>query len=164
MYYLKGTLLFLVRNKNVVEGDYKTDDSIHNLINFKNGSYIHRKGATMLDGSNVIIPLSMSRGCLIVKVKKGWYGYNLSSCAHGAGRIMSRSDALKHWKSLKKKQKKQYEIKFSELLRNGKFNTNQIQELDFAYKNINDFLASQPFLQKISETTPICTVKFSEIR
>jgi len=159
--YLNGTLEFLIRNKNVKDGEYIIKDSIHNYINEENGHYVHRKGATGLNGQ-VIIPLSMTRGCLIVD---GLYdGGNLNSCAHGAGRLMSRSNTLKHWLSLKKKQRKEYEKNFSELLSNGKFNINQIQEFDFAYKKPDDFFEYQSFIYKVSETSPICTIKFSEVR
>jgi len=159
--FLDGTLSFLVRNKNVKNGKYDINDSIHNYVNKENGYYVHRKGATGLNGP-VIVPVSMLRGCLIVD--SSYDGGNLNSCAHGAGRIMSRSKTLKHWLSMKKSQRKKYEKRFSELLVNGKFNINQIQEFDFAYKNIDNFFEEQPFIYKISETIPICTIKFSEVR
>lgn len=162
--YLNGTLAFLVKNKNVINGNYKINDSIHNFIEKVDEYFIHRKGATKIFDSSVAIPLSMTRGCLIVKLKDAFPTDSLGSCAHGAGRKLSRTNSVKHWKSMKKKERKKYENDFFELLKNGKFNTNQIQELDFVYKDSDDILKLQPFLFKITETSPICTVKFSEIR
>jgi len=166
MEYLNGTLSFLVKNNNIISGNYKTDDSIHNIIEKVDNCFIHRKGATkIISGSNVVMPLSMTRGCLIVKLNPGYPDESLSSCSHGAGRKLSRTSSVKYWKSMKKKERKSYESNFAELLNNnGKFNTNQIQELDFAYKGSDNILELQPFLIKVSETKPICTVKFSENR
>ena len=85
-------------------------------------------------------------------------------CAHGAGRKLSRTDTLKYWYSLKNKEKRAYEEKFVELLdRSGKFANGYLQEFDFAYKDSNSIMKDQPFLKEITTTTPIVTVKFTEI-
>ena len=107
----------------------------------------------------------MTRGSLIVKPKPGIsLADNLWSCAHGASRQLSRTDSLKHWHSLKNKEKKEYEKRFVELLdRNGKFSNGYLQEFDFAYKNSDSILSDQPFLKSITNTTPIVTIKFAEI-
>ncbi len=161
--FLNGTLKFLERNGYVqVSGEYTCGDSVHNHIRKEGDSWIHRKGATELNNDIVVIPLSMTRGSLLVK--KLHDDSSLNSCSHGAGRRLSRTDTLKHWHSLKKKERKEYEDKFEELLeRNGKFSQGYIQEFDFAYKDSTNLLKEQPFLQKVAETTPICTIKFSEI-
>jgi len=159
--FIDGTLAFLIRNKIVEDKKFHINDSIHNYIEKDFNKFIHRKGATGLNGQ-IIIPLSMTRGSLIVE--SSFDDDNLNSCSHGAGRIMSRSATLKYWKNLKKKQRKSYETSFSELLSNGKFNTNQIQEFDFAYKKSDSIISDQPFINKVSETTPIVTIKFSEVR
>lgn len=163
MDFLQGTLAFLERNGYVHNsGNYTCGDSVHNHIKQEDGLWIHRKGATELNNDIVVIPLSMTRGSLLVR--KLHEGGNLNSCSHGAGRKLSRTDTLKHWHSLKKKERKEYEEQFSELLeRNGKFSQGYIQEFDFAYKDSVNLLKEQPFLQKVAETSPICTIKFSEI-
>ena len=89
----------------------------------------------------------------------------LQSCAHGAGRRLSRFDAMKYWKTvLKEKQRKMYREQFSELLnRSGDFPPGYIQEFDFAYKDATDILRYQPYLKKVTHTKPVATVKFTEI-
>ena len=161
--FLDNTLKFLVRNKYVVESNFETDDSVHNHIKLENGSWVHRKGATELNDQTVVIPLSMTRGSLFVKRIKN--DDNLNSGSHGAGRKLSRTDTMKYWhSSLKERQRKEYAEKFNELLdKSGKFPKGYVQEFDFAYKNSENILTDQPFLKKITETTPICTVKFTEI-
>jgi tRNA-splicing ligase RtcB/release factor H-coupled RctB family protein len=169
--FLIGTLNFLIRN-HYVDNSFKSvefkkyyGDSIHNHIKEEDGKWIHRKGATELGNDTVVIPLSMTRGSLFVKKLHTTYDDNLNSCSHGAGRKLSRTDTLKYWhSSLKERQRKEYMTQFNELLdRSGKFSKGYIQEFDFAYKNSSTILTDQPFLKKITETRPICTIKFTEI-
>lgn len=89
----------------------------------------------------------------------------LNSCSHGAGRKLSRFDAMKHWKTvLKEKQRKAYKEQFSELLnRSGQFSHGYIQEFDFAYKSDADILTRQPYLKKVTQTKPVVTIKYTEI-
>jgi tRNA-splicing ligase RtcB/release factor H-coupled RctB family protein len=157
--YLEKTLAFLVRSKHVIYGDYETGDSIHNYIELIDDHIIHRKGATALNNRIIVMPISMVRGCLFVK--SSYNSNNLNSCSHGSGRRLCRFDTVKCWKStLKNKERAQYKLKFSELLnKSGNFTDGQIQEFDFAYKDSSDILSSQPFLYKITETKPICTIK-----
>ncbi|MDF2187981.1 RtcB family protein [Paraflavitalea sp. CAU 1676] len=146
---------------------YTLEDSIHNHIRWNKGSIIHRKGSTELEpGKTVVIPLSMSRGSLLVKAgNQTGTAAAINSCAHGAGRKLSRFDAMKHWKTvLKEKQRKAYKVQFRELLdRSGNFPSGYIQEFDFAYKEAGDLLVQMPYLQMVTQTTPIVTVKYSEI-
>lgn len=167
--FLEGTLGFLIRNKYVKELDFHqlhSNDSIHNHIVEENGLYVHRKGSTELNNNTVVIPLSMTRGSLFVKQNPYRADdSNLNSCSHGAGRKLSRTKTMKYWhSSLKEKQRREYKEQFSELLdRSGEFPKGYLQEFDFAYKNSDRLLIDQPFLQKVTQTTPICTVKFTEI-
>lgn len=65
-------------------------DSIHNFIDVNEG--ILRKGATSArEGERLVIPLNMEAGSLIC-IGKGNEDWNYSA-PHGAGRIMSRSQA-----------------------------------------------------------------------
>ena len=163
--FVEKTFEFLIHNGYINKVDYEVNDSIHNVFTIKDGKAIHRKGATVLDGSEVAIPLSMTRGTLIVKpMPMADLSENLWSCAHGAGRQLSRTDTLKHWYSLKKKEKKIYEQNFVEMLgRDGKFPNGYLQEFDFAYKGTDTLMKDQPFLKKVTQTKPIVTVKFTEI-
>jgi release factor H-coupled RctB family protein len=165
--FLYKTYDFLLRNHYVAAGTPVFADSCHNLLEFKGDGVIHRKGSTQLvaDGE-VVIPLSMSRGSLIVRPNR-WdasVAQALWSCAHGAGRQYSRTDTLKHWHSLKKAGKDAYRQRFPELLnRQGDFDSSILQEFDFAYKDSAALLATQPHLMRCDETKPIVTVKFTGV-
>jgi len=146
---------------------YVLEDSIHNHLRFAQQSIVHRKGSTeLMKGKTVVIPLSMSRGSLLVQTASvAGAEAALNSCAHGAGRKLSRFDAMKHWKTvLKEKQRKAYKEQFSELLnRSGDFPQGYIQEFDFAYKDAADIFMYQPHLKKVTQTTPVVTIKYTEI-
>jgi len=147
---------------------FKIQDSFHNHLRFNDNEIIHRKGSTeLIPNEEVVIPLSMTRGSLIVKPGYDKKALKLAnySCSHGAGRKLSRIDSLKHWNSgMKESERKVYRNNFSELLdRSGDFSKGYIQEFDFAYKSSDEILKSQPFLIKVAKTTPVATVKFTEI-
>jgi tRNA-splicing ligase RtcB/release factor H-coupled RctB family protein len=155
-------------HKDALNGTpYLLEDSIHNHLRFKDRRIIHRKGSTELEkGKTVVIPLSMSRGSLLVQPgSMPDAGNALYSCAHGAGRKLSRFDAMKYWKTvLKEKQRKAYKEQFTELLdRSGNFPQGYIQEFDFAYKDSVDIFRHQPYLKKVTQTSPVVTIKYSEI-
>ena len=165
--FVDKTYAFLQRNRYVAAGTPVFADSCHNLLEFRADGVTHRKGSTQLraDGE-VVIPLSMSRGSLIVKPNR-WdtaVEQALWSCAHGAGRQLSRTDTLKFWHSLKKTDKEAYRQRFPELLnRQGDFESSILQEFDFAYKDSAALLATQPYLIRCDETRPIVTVKFTGV-
>ncbi|MDF7815138.1 RtcB family protein [Hymenobacter sp. YC55] len=165
--FVYKTYNFLRRNGYVQAGTPVLADSCHNLLEFKEEGVIHRKGSTQLVGDGeVVIPLSMSRGSLIVKPNR-WHpslAPALWSCAHGAGRRYSRTDTLKYWHSLKKAEKEAYRQRFSELLnRQGDFESSILQEFDFAYKDTAALLDTQPYLIRCDETRPLVTVKFTGV-
>lgn len=84
----KSMLDFIVHKLNVSILD--RFDSMHNFVDTKAG--IIRKGATSANkGERLIIPLNMRDGSLIC-VGKGNSDWNCSA-PHGAGRILSRSQA-----------------------------------------------------------------------
>ncbi|MBO9659314.1 MAG: RtcB family protein [Chitinophagaceae bacterium] len=146
---------------------YTMQDSIHNHLRFEKDRIIHRKGSTeLLAGKTVVIPLSMSRGSLLVTASdSAALSDALYSCAHGAGRKLSRYDAMKYWRTvLKEKQRREYRQRFEELLdRSGNFPGGYIQEFDFAYKNSDSILMHQPYLKKLTQTRPVVTIKYTEI-
>jgi release factor H-coupled RctB family protein len=165
--FVYKTYEFLQRNRYVTTGTPVFADSCHNLLEFRSDGVIHRKGSTQLAPENeVVIPLSMSRGSLIVKPNR-WHSaldQALWSCSHGAGRQLGRTDTLKYWHSLRKADKDAYRERFSELLnRQGDFDSSILQEFDFAYKDSADLMATQPYLIRCDETQPIVTVKFTGV-
>ncbi|MBN9383167.1 MAG: RtcB family protein [Chitinophagaceae bacterium] len=165
--YLPGNYKNMPHESELNGTPYLLEDSIHNHLRFDGDTVVHRKGSTELGaGKTVVIPLSMSRGSLLVRQISADAGKEaLYSCAHGAGRKLSRFDAMKHWKTvLKEKERKAYKLRFSELLgRNGEFANGYIQEFDFAYKESADILKYQPYLKKVTQTTPVVTIKYTEI-
>jgi release factor H-coupled RctB family protein len=165
--FVDKTYDFLRRNHYVAPGTPTFADSCHNLLEFRSDGVIHRKGSTQLTaGGEVVIPLSMSRGSLIVRPNR-WDAaleQALWSCSHGAGRQYSRTDTLKFWHSLKKADKDAYRRRFPELLnRQGDFDSSILQEFDFAYKDSAALLATQPYLIRCDETRPVVTVKFTGV-
>ena len=71
--------------------DLEKIESVHNYIDLEAG--ILRKGAiSAREGEKIIIPMNMAYGCVVGTGKSG-KEYNYSA-PHGAGRIMSRTDAV----------------------------------------------------------------------
>ena len=163
--FLEKSFDFLVKNKYISQNvSYETDDTGHNFIEMDGDTIIHRKGSTSLYKDRLaVIPLSMTRGSLIVKPNTYHPDYlnSLKSCSHGAGRRLSRTDTLKYWHNLKRSIKDQYKKIHHELLVNGDFESSILQEFDFAYKSSETILKDQPWLIKVDETKPIITIKFN---
>ncbi|MFI5912263.1 RNA ligase RtcB family protein [Dactylosporangium sp. NPDC051541] len=72
-------------------------DQCHNLAEVVDGAYLHRKGAAPGDGRDVLIAGTRGTPSYVVAAHSGpdagW------SVAHGAGRKMSRADALRRGKA-----------------------------------------------------------------
>ncbi|GIH18096.1 RNA ligase RtcB family protein [Rugosimonospora africana] len=68
-------------------------DQSHNLVEVRDGGYLHRKGAAPGDGRDVLIAGTRGTRSYLVAAHAG-PGANYS-VAHGAGRKMSRADALR---------------------------------------------------------------------
>jgi release factor H-coupled RctB family protein len=68
-------------------------DQCHNLVEIRDGAYLHRKGAAPGDGRDVLVAGTRGTPSYLVAAhagaEAGW------SVAHGAGRKMSRADALR---------------------------------------------------------------------
>ncbi|BBH68736.1 RtcB family protein [Actinoplanes sp. OR16] len=72
-------------------------DVCHNSVEIRDGLYLHRKGAAPGDGRDVLIAGTRGTRSYLVAAHAGPdAGY---SVAHGAGRKMSRADALKRGKA-----------------------------------------------------------------
>lgn len=75
-----------------------------------------------IDVFPVACPISMLRGTFFVKKNSNKNIATNNSCAHGAGRSMSRADAINYWyNTLKNKERKWYYENYSEYLTNGEF-------------------------------------------
>ncbi|WP_432837379.1 RNA ligase RtcB family protein [Dactylosporangium sp. CA-092794] len=72
-------------------------DQCHNLVEVRDGMYLHRKGAAPGDGRDVLVAGTRGTESYLVAGTAGAEaGY---SVAHGAGRKMSRADALRRGKA-----------------------------------------------------------------
>jgi release factor H-coupled RctB family protein len=72
-------------------------DECHNLVEIRDGLYLHRKGAARGDSREVLIAGTRGTPSYLVAAHAG-AAANFS-VAHGAGRKMSRSDALRRGKA-----------------------------------------------------------------
>ncbi|MEV0590533.1 RNA ligase RtcB family protein [Nonomuraea cavernae] len=68
-------------------------DQCHNLVELRDGIYLHRKGAAPGDGRDVLIAGTRGSQSYLVAAHAGPDAGH--SVAHGAGRKMSRADALR---------------------------------------------------------------------
>ncbi|WP_425436087.1 RNA ligase RtcB family protein [Micromonospora avicenniae] len=68
-------------------------DECHNLVEIRDGRYLHRKGAAPGDGRDVLIAGTRGTPSYLVAAHAGPEANH--SVAHGAGRKMSRADALR---------------------------------------------------------------------
>ncbi|WP_202818867.1 RNA ligase RtcB family protein [Actinosynnema sp. ALI-1.44] len=68
-------------------------DVCHNLVEIRDGAYLHRKGAAPGDGHDVLIAGTRGTHSYLVAAHAGADANY--SVAHGAGRKMSRADALR---------------------------------------------------------------------
>ncbi|MEV1154705.1 RNA ligase RtcB family protein [Micromonospora chokoriensis] len=68
-------------------------DQCHNLVEIRGGVYLHRKGAAPGDGRDVLVAGTRGTPSYLVAAHAGPDANH--SVAHGAGRKMSRSDALR---------------------------------------------------------------------
>ncbi|MFC7529916.1 RNA ligase RtcB family protein [Actinoplanes sp. GCM10030250] len=72
-------------------------DVCHNSVEVRDGAYLHRKGAAPGDGQDVLIAGTRGTRSFLVATHAGPEAAH--SVAHGAGRKMSRSDALRRGKA-----------------------------------------------------------------
>ena len=124
---------FTIAKKIAEHMGWKLDnyfESVHNYISFSDN--IVRKGAiSAREGERVIIPINMRDGC-IIGVGKGNPDWNYSA-PHGAGRIMSRTQARERINLLD----------YQESMRGiytSSVNEDTIDESPFAYKSLEEIL------------------------
>jgi tRNA-splicing ligase RtcB len=123
----------------------------HNHAEFKDGLWIHRKGATHADlGMKGVIPGNMRDGSFIVMGKGN--PDSLCSSSHGAGRVKGRKDA-KGSLCLT-----EFETQMEGIVANVSNNT--LDESPNAYKNIFTVMEEQKDLVSvIAHVKPILNVK-----
>ncbi|MEU1400094.1 RNA ligase RtcB family protein [Micromonospora zamorensis] len=68
-------------------------DQCHNMVEIRDGVYLHRKGAAPGDGRDVLVAGTRGTASYLVAAHAGPEANH--SVAHGAGRKMSRADALR---------------------------------------------------------------------
>lgn len=124
---IAGTIL---HHMGLPELNESSIETVHNYIDMD--TMILRKGAVRADkNETVIIPMNMSFGS-IIGIGKGNSDWN-NSCAHGSGRIMSRTEARKNV-SLEDYRESMDGI-FSTCV-----NTDTIDESPMAYKEPNSII------------------------
>ena len=121
---------------------------------YGNDVIVHRKGAVRArEGEIGIIPGSQGTSSYIVEGLGCPESFMSSS--HGAGRLMSRTEAIKTL-SLKK----EIEMLDSKGIIHGIRSQNHLDEAASAYKNIDEVMANQQDLVKIiTKLSPLAVVK-----
>ena len=123
----------------------------HNHAEFKDGLWIHRKGATHAEeGMMGVIPGNMRDGSFIVEGKGN--PDSLWSSSHGAGRVLGRGAAKR---SLS-------EAEFVETMKDVTCNAgaSTLDESPMAYKDIYEVMALQDDLVEVKHhVTPIVNIK-----
>ena len=140
--------------KKTCLGDIIEDSLInrnHNHAQFKDGLWIHRKGATHAEyGMMGVIPGNMRDGSFIVKGKGN--PDSLCSSSHGAGRVLSRKEA-KATLTLDVFEDTMSHIK-------AKVTEGTLDESPHAYKNIFDVMELQKDLvEVITLVKPLINIK-----
>ena len=142
--------LLLTQNGLVGLESFQT---IHNYIDVD--GRIMRKGAVSAkDGEKLLIPINMRDGSLIC-IGKGNDDWN-QSAPHGAGRLLSRSDAFERLTMAE--YEKQMEGIYTTCV-----STATLDESPMAYKNMDEIVANiQPTAQIIARIKPIYNFKAAE--
>lgn len=108
----------------------------HNHVLEEKGLFVHRKGATPAKkGERGIIPANMRDGSFLVE-GKGNSDF-LSSSSHGAGRVLSRTEAKQKLKA------KDFKKEMDNAGVIGNFTDESLDEAPQAYKDINEVLDAQ---------------------
>lgn len=140
-------------------------DIWHNFLEYKEGYWIHRKGAGPSDHGPIIIPGSRGSLSYLVmptannNVLNGW------SLAHGSGRKMARTKALE---TLKRKFRDHNQLKVTDLDSHIICSNKDLlyEEAPEAYKDITDIiddLVEYGFINVIAIMKPVLTYKVNEI-
>lgn len=144
---------------NVVDCTFEKEINIHHNYatlenHFGQNVMVHRKGATSAkEGELGIIPGSQGTASYIVRGKGNRESF--TSCSHGAGRAMSRTEAKKKL-NLKDEIKKLDDLGILHSVRHEK----DLEEAEGAYKNIDVVMEEQKDLVEIVvKLKPLAVVK-----
>lgn len=123
----------------------------HNHAEFKDGLWIHRKGATHAEaGMMGVIPGNMRDGSFIVRGKGN--PDSLFSSSHGAGRVLGRKEAQRRLSMDDFKQTMSSVI--------AKVEESTLDESPFAYKDIFSVMLQQSELvEVVDHITPVINIK-----
>jgi len=123
----------------------------HNHATFRDGMWIHRKGATHAeDGMLGVIPGNMRDGSFIVRGKGNPDA--LWSSSHGAGRVLGRKAA--------KREINVQDFKDTMIGITAKVGESTVDESPFAYKNIFEVMEQQTDLVEVLDhITPLINIK-----
>lgn len=138
--------------QDILDVDFdNTIETVHNYIDFSTDDFMIRKGAISAKKDEIcLIPISQKFGTFLVK-SKGLKDWNESLC-HGAGRVMSRTEA--------KKKISLDDVKKSMKGIVCKVNKNVIDESEFCYKKPNIIRDNISENAEILDTyTPILNLK-----
>lgn len=139
------------RVADVLDADIVDEiESVHNYIDYEDG--IMRKGATPArEGQRAIIPMNMSYGSLIVRGE----GNEEANCSapHGAGRVMSRTQAKKELS----------EDKFRKQMGDTFASSLPLDEAPDSYKDVDMIQnAMEPMVDIEDHLRPILSMKADE--
>ena len=125
-----------------------------NEMHFGNHVFVHRKGATLAEEGTIgIIPGSMGTASYIVEGMGNTQSFK--SCSHGAGRLMSRTEAIR---SLNLKD--EVDRLDAQGIVHGIRNQSDLQEAPSAYKNIDTVIANEADLVRVKEKLlPVAVIK-----
>jgi len=146
---------------NITSKEFNNVDIIniaHNYARLENhfgeNVWVHRKGATLATENTIgIIPGSQGTKSYIVKGKGNKESF--MSCSHGAGRKMSRTQAIEEL-DLEKEIKILDDLGVIHGIRNKK----DLDEAPSSYKNIDEVMENQKDLVEILvELTPLAVIK-----
>ena len=133
-------------------------DIAHNFVanemHFGENVWVHRKGATRArNGELGIIPRSQGTNSYIVRGKG--FAESFSSCSHGAGRVMSRKQAIKNL-DLRAAQKEMD----AKVILHSLHSKKDLDEASAAYKDIDAVMAAQTELvDVVKKLSPLAVVK-----
>ncbi|MEW9553312.1 RNA ligase RtcB family protein [Nonomuraea sp. NPDC050783] len=137
-------------------------DQCHNLVEVRDGGYLHRKGAAPGDGRDVLIAGTRGTPSYLVAGHAGPdAGY---SVAHGAGRKMSRADALRRGRA-KHTVEELRRTPVGSLVVCGDRQL-LFEEAPTAYKRIEqviDDLVTHGLATPVATTVPLVTYKTAEL-
>ncbi|MEV5411283.1 RNA ligase RtcB family protein [Thermopolyspora sp. NPDC052614] len=137
-------------------------DQCHNLVEVRDGVYLHRKGAAPGDGRDVLIAGTRGTPSYLVAAHAGPEANH--SVAHGAGRKMSRADALRRGRA-KHTVEELRRTPVGSLVVCGDRQL-LFEEAPSAYKRIEqviDDLVEHDLATPVATTVPLVTYKTAEL-